>query len=119
MLAAMAWQSLVFEIPPKCLAAARSVVMAAHMPPTPSVSAYFGRAYVIDYLTLWMPILDHRSTGDCCLAWMCDLGAAQFVLLGLFRKSISNFISNFMLDTGMFQQIVDRMRQSVVVNFVM
>ena len=48
MLAAMAWQSLVFEIPPKCLAAARSVVMAAHMPPTPSVSAHLGRAYVIE-----------------------------------------------------------------------
>ena len=88
MLAAMAWQSLIIEIPLECLAAARSVVMAAHTPPTPSVSAHLGRAYLIDHLNLWISILDQWSTGVRCLAWICDLGAAQFVLLGLFRKSI-------------------------------
>ena len=65
MLAAMAWQSLIFEIRPECLAAARLVVMAAHMPPTPSVSARLGKAYVISHLTFWMSIHDYRFTGVC------------------------------------------------------
>lgn len=62
MLIAIAEQILIYEILPKCLTAARSAVMASHMPPNPSVSARLGRTYIIDHSTLGMSTLDHGSS---------------------------------------------------------